>query len=306
MKRKCLFLFLCFSLFVFAFWVGVWTAWAEGHAHYTPEYAQVNIVPIMQKEQLDEADYELLLQQTGLSRPGVDELRENDRQKELLYLQERYFAEVEMVCLRDNFIVQSERLVRVGAGMAGANVVDAGEVGGMVRRMEQSAQGAEKQLFLPTVQTGDILISFSGHVFGWRNGHAAIVVDAKAGQTLEAITLGSDSRICGIGKWAEYPCFALLRLKGATAEERETIAKYAAENLVGVDYRLFSFAGDSEGTLTGTHCSHLVWSAYACFGYDLDSDGGLVVTPRDIFDSDLLEVVQIYGLNPVVAGLEIK
>lgn len=291
MKRKCLFLFLWFSLFLFAFWLGAWTAWAESYAHYTPEYAKVDIAPIIQKENLEEADYELLLRQTGLNRLGVDELRQNGRQNEMLYLQERFFAEIEMVCLRDNLIVQSERLVNRGLDD-----------------------------FLPTVQTGDILISFNGHVFGWRNGHAAIVVDAEEGSTLEAITLGSVSRICDIEKWAEYPCFALLRLKGATPEERTAIAEYAAENLAGISYRLFSFSGDSkvdgrhdsandlenvaeivQEPLTGTHCSHLVWSAYAHFGYDLDGDGGRVVTPRDIFDSDLLEVVQIYGLNPVMA-----
>lgn len=297
MKRKCLFLFLWFSLFMFAFWLGVWTAWAEGHAHYTPEYAQIDIIPILQKEELEETDYEMLFRQTGMTQVGIDELWEKERQSDLLYLQERFFAEVDLECLRDNFVVQSERLV---------NTMDA-------------------EYFLPAVQTGDILISFSGHVFGWRNGHAAIVVDAEEGLTLEAITLGSTSRICNIEKWAEYPCFALLRLKGATAEERARIAEYAEENLVDISYRLLSFSGDklvadnetlreqeqegadamvSRDSLTGTHCSHLVWSAYVHFGYDLDSDGGLIVTPRDIFDSDLLEVVQIYGLNPEVVGTE--
>lgn len=326
MKRKCLFLFLWFSLFVFAFWLGAWTAWAERHAHYTPEYAKADIGPILQKENLEESDYKLLLRQTGLTRLGVDELRQNGRQSEMLYLQERFFAEVEMVCLRDLFIVQSERLLSVEMPRVFESTVQEIPVAG--RREVQLTSGVENSTasdFLPTVQTGDILISFSGHVFGWRNGHAAIVVDAEKGLTLEAITLGSDSRICDMGKWGEYPCFALLRLKGATPEERTAIAEYAAEKLVGISYRLFSFSGDSKvdghhgsvkdwenvaqmvgEPLTGTHCSHLVWSAYAHYGYDLDSDGGWVVTPRDIFDSDLLEVVQIYGLNPVVVETEIK
>ena len=33
-------------------------------------------------------------------------------------------------------------------------------------------------------------------------------------------------------------------------------------------------------------------------GYDLDSDGGFVVTPDDLYHSDLLELVQIYGIPP--------
>lgn len=301
MKGKVLFLFLCCSVFVLAFWLGVWTARAEGHAHYMPEYAKVSIVPILQKEKLDATDYEVLFRQTGMSRLGVDELRERKGQSNLLYLQAQFFEEVEMVCLRDFFVVQSERLVDAES---------------------------ERTVFLPTVQTGDILISFSGHVFGWRNGHAAIVVDAQDGKTLEAITLGSDSRICNIEKWAEYPCYALLRLRDVSAEERAEIAAYAEENLVGVAYRLLSFSGDVKesemprlqaqdgatktiepaseevDSLSGTHCAHLVWAAYARFGYDLNSDGGWVVTPRDIFDSDLLEVVQVYGINPSVVKME--
>ena len=31
------------------------------------------------------------------------------------------------------------------------------------------------------------------------------------------------------------------------------------------------------GSVTGTHCSHLVWLAYFHFGYDLDSDSGMIV-----------------------------
>lgn len=301
MKRKCLFLFLLFSLFVFAFWLGAWTARAERYAHYTPEYARLDIVPILQKENLKEADYKLLFLQTGITQAGVVELREKGKQSALLLLQERFFADVELECLRSNLIVQSERLVS-------ANV-----------------QAIDAEFSLPTIQNGDILISFSGHVFGWRNGHAAIVVDAEKGLTLEATTLGSVSRFCDIEKWAEYPCFALLRLKGITAEDGAEIAEYAGENLVGISYRLLSFAGDGkvatssgirrkslaeeveesvQEALNGTHCAHLVWTAYAHFGYNLDSDGGLVVTPRDIFDSDLLEVVQIYGLNPTVVEME--
>ena len=47
-----------------------------------------------------------------------------------------------------------------------------------------------------------------------------------------------------------------------------------------------------------THCSHLVWQAYKHFGYDIDSDGGPLVTCNDIARSDLLEVVQVYGFDP--------
>ena len=48
-------------------------------------------------------------------------------------------------------------------------------------------------------------------------------------------------------------------------------------------------------SVRGTQCAHLVWLAYAAYGYDIDSNGGLIVTPKDIAESELFEVVQIYG-----------
>ena len=50
--------------------------------------------------------------------------------------------------------------------------------------------------------------------------------------------------------------------------------------------------------LGGTQCAHLIWSAFAAAGYDIDSDGGWLVTPRDLARSPLLEVVQVYGVDP--------
>lgn len=306
MRRKCLFLFLCFTILVFAFWLGVWTSWTEVRAHYTPQYAKADITSVLKKEILTEADYNLLFQQTGMTKTGVDELFAEERENELLYLQERFFDEVEVVCLRSNIVVQSERLVAESAGF-NAQAGDTRSNVSVAENAISNASAAEAVAtshvenscsFLPTLQTGDILISFSGHVFGWRYGHAAIVVDAERGLTVEAINLGSDSKLRSVEHWREYPCFAVVRATGIPRERREDVAEYARNNLVGIPYSLFSFVWKADATLPETHCAHLVWCAYEHFGYNLDSDGGLIVTPRDIYDSDLLEVVQVYGLNP--------
>lgn len=266
--------------------LALWTAAAESHAHYTPEYAQVDLLPLLQKQTLTEEEYTVLFRQTGLAKVGVDMLYASGRQDELPYLQQRFFAKAEVECSRDNLLVRSERLVDI------ASACD----------------------FLPAAADGDILVTLSSHVFGWRSGHAAIVVDAENRLTLEAIMPGCDSRICSLDDWREYPGFALLRLKNASKEEREQVAAYAQDYLVELPYRVTSFTGlslsggaaakgeamSSEGALSisGTQCAHLVWYAYHRFGYDLDSDGGFVVTPDDLYHSDLLELVQIYGLDP--------
>lgn len=277
-----MFLFLFSLLLAIGAGLTIWTAVAEEQSHYTPDYERIDLSPLLEKEELSKDDYALLLEQTGLGEEGVKALYQEGRREELLSLQERFFTRVEIECLVDNLIVRSERLV------------------GQENVSEKQASQAED--FLPVVESGDILVSFSGHVFGWRSGHAAIVADGEQGLTVEALTLGCESQICSIERWREYPCFALLRLKGASKEERAKIAEYAAQNLVGIPYRLLVSGGEVEKreqeAFTGTHCAHLVWLAYAKFGYDLDSDRGWIVTPRDLYESDLLEVVQVYGLDP--------
>ena len=258
--------------------LALWTARAEAFAHYPPECRREDLLPLLQKETLTEEDYDIIFNQTGLASPGVDELYASNRQLELLGLQQRFFADAEVECSHSNLFTRSERLTNF------RSIVDDVD-------------------FLPTVQDGDILITFNGHVLGWRSGHAAIVVDAAGRLTLEAIMPGCDSGICCLESWEEYPGFALLRLKGISAEERAQIAAYARERLTGLPYSLMAFT-DSHGAdtgaapLSGTQCAHLVWYAYRHFGYDLDSNGGFVVTPDDLYHSDLLELVQIYGLPP--------
>lgn len=284
-------------LFLVSFWFSlgvaalfIWTAETERKAHYSPEYTPIDLEFILQKATLEEEDYEIIFSQTGLARAGVDELFEDGRQEELLYLQQRFYEPIEYECSHINVICYSERLA--------VSETDGQQIAGD---------------FLPTVHTGDILITFSSHILGWRSGHAGIVVDGEKGLVLEAITLGYNSEICNLEHWREYPCFALLRLKDGTEEETEKIAAYAEENLTDIPYNLACFtdrrqttklsrqqtemAQEEAADISGTQCAHLVWTAFYHFGYDLDGDGGLVVTPADLFESDLLEVVQVYGIN---------
>ena len=91
----------------------------------------------------------------------------------------------------------------------------------------------------------------------------------------------------------------ILRLK-ADKESRQKIADYAKETLVGVDYSIFCGIFTKkyeEGKPTKSQCAHLVWYAFKHFGIDIDSNGGAIVLPKDIANSDELELVQNFGFD---------
>lgn len=149
-------------------------------------------------------------------------------------------------------------------------------------------------------QPGDILVTLSTHSFGWRHGHVGLVIDEDT--TLECVVLGEKSRLCKMKHWGKYTNFALLRIKGITKEEQEAVVAFALEYLQGVEYSLVAGLFGAEEPLEeepqfGMHCSYLVWYAWKYMGYDIDSDGGRLVTAHDILHSDLLEVVEMYGFD---------
>ncbi len=283
----------CLAVCLAGLWI--WTGASEKAAHCMPRITRTSIEEILKKEEWEIRDYQVLGEQTGLSREALVYMKEQGRQRELAVLQESYFAPVEVACVSNSMISKTEYVVN-GRGMPA------------------------RATRIPYVEEGDILITCCSHVFGWRNGHAAMVVDADRRLVLEAQVLGSPSVITSLNVWEEYPSFLVLRLRGVDREERAAIAEYARNYLTGVSYhvtagiweRLLSGwaadgrkqagvndlgQGDSVNTLGGTHCSHLVWYAYYQFGYDLDSDGGIIVTPKDIAGSEKLKIIQKYGVG---------
>lgn len=155
----------------------------------------------------------------------------------------------------------------------------------------------DKYFSMVTLKPGDVLISASVHTMGWRNGHAAIAIGPNT--TIQAITVGTNSRIQQTLWFRRASNFMVLRPK-ISEEQAEQIAAWAEENLVDVPYSLFTGifnAKDQTDNVQTTHCSHLVWQAYMAFGYDIDSTGGPVVSPRNIANCDLFEVVQVNGFD---------
>lgn len=287
------------TLFLFLY---NWVVEAIPQAHLQPGVAQLDIRPLLRQSPITEEQLTILSEQTGLHPRIISKLLKQGRAKQLYQLQQHYFTPVHIESLNTTPLTISEHLVdEQGRRTTGMPLVD--------------------------LQDGDILITKNSRFLGWRNGHAALVVDAEKGLILEAIMLGTVTKLSSVEKWSTYPSFQVLRLKdeyalkdefaqktdNSVASLPQKIANYAKENLAEIPYHLHAGiferisssglktvqAADAENpsddTPKGTHCAHLVWYAYKQFGIDLDSDGGLIVTPNDIQNSSYLEVIQSYG-----------
>ena len=237
--------------------------WAHRDGYFRPDYERITLT--------EESDYETIFLQTGLGRSAVDKLFAAGDFQTILDAQEAFFNPPEAACTPLlGWFTREDRLETPGTPL-----VD--------------------------LQPGDVVLTLSTHSLGWRHGHAGLVIDS--GTTLECVVLGTDSTLMNASHWSKYSNYAVLRLKDMTPELQQEIVEYSLSTLVGIPYHLTSgFIGpkapDPEDWQFGLHCSYLVWYAWNHFGYDLDSDGGRLASCYDLLHSDLLEVVQIYGMDP--------
>ncbi|WP_312653643.1 hypothetical protein [Aminipila sp.] len=275
---------------------------SEQHPVYKPDYNRDSLDYIFedirtagefgkkenQKLQLTEEEYESIFRQTGLGKPAVDYIIENkkDYEREIKNFQKIFFDGYPYTCAKIGVLTYNERMRdKNGEKVKGYEIVD--------------------------LRPGDVLVNLSTHTMGYRHGHCGIVVSkpakGKEAKTIEAIYLGEPTEYETTAKWRSCPTLVHLRIseeaaksKGYTqAELGELLAEYVQEKCLDIKYGILpELSNIKSDDLRSTNCSHLVWYVYKQFGYDVDSDGGLIVTPADIASSDLFEIVQIYGINP--------
>lgn len=251
----------------------IWKEYTEQFAYKPPFYDKINLEEIVEKEMLTYADCEVISEQTGLHEDIIMDLVSANDTETIYRIQEMYFRTPCMTCKHNTEISWEERIA------------------------EEDRKYYEGRFV--GLEEGDILITPNSHTYGFRNGHAAIVVDAEAGLTLEAVVLGEPVCIQSIRKWETLPTVIVLRLREASVEERKNIADYAKEQMEDVSYGFSQDILDYfwQDDIKNTHCAHMIWKCYKKYGYDLDSNGGIFVTPSDIAKSDMLEVRQVYGMS---------
>lgn len=262
-RKKLLIGFIILAVLLLLFYTAQ-RFWAHRIDYFVPDYPQIALT--------EKTDYETIFLQTGLGRSAIDKLLAAGEFETILAAQDTFFHPSEAECTPLlGWFTREDRFVN-GAGVPPADL-----------------------------QPGDILLTLSTHTAGWRHGHAALVL--CNGVTLESIVLGTNSTLVNSAHWNSYSNYAVLRVKNVTSELQQQVVDFSLNYLIDIPYRLTSGLIGPKAPLPnarhfGLHCSYLVWYAWNRFGYDLDSDGGRLVTAHDLLCSDLLEVVQIYGMDP--------
>lgn len=243
----------------------------EKEAYYPPTAVNEDISSILQRKTLTEGDYKTLFHQTGLGKIAIDNImKESGGAQKILEFQNSFLKRQNVKCEALVPFVTNQEVI-------------------------------SEPFPLAPYKNGYIFITKSTHTSLFRHGHCGIVTDDKKGETLESLMIGTDSQVQDVNYWTSYSTFIMLKPKDVDDEKLKEVSAYASDNLVGISYGILTglfgkFAPADK--LKSTQCSHLIWYSYKNFGYDMDSDGGWLVTAKDIINSPLLEVVQIYGLNP--------
>jgi len=235
--------------------------------YFTPDYEKVNILPFLEKKERTEEDYRVLYEQTGLTKLGIDGLIKRKDIPQILRIQEYFFSNPPLKVSHFAPFTYLE------------------EVDGVAP--------------LAVLEDGDIIVSATTRVSWWRYGHATLVINGVDKIILEASEPKSNSHYTYANTMANLNNFLILRPKVDEAVKAEVV-KFACDNLYNIPYSLTTGIFSKKynpNEIKGTQCAHLVWYAYKKFGVDLDSDGGLIIKPRDMARSEKVEIVQAFGFD---------
>ena len=274
-KRAISLVFAVFLICVFAlFCVGqIGHIYADTTLHFwQPDYEKADISALLEKTQLSEVEYDFLYRQTGLTKLGIDDMRSDEAGRtKIKEVQNVFFTKYDITTRRFGTFTYTEEL---------------------------GLKGKKQYSVLAELQDGDILVSSSMYVSWWRWGHAALVVDGTNNRILEAIKPGHKSEVGNANVFSYRANFILLRPK-VDEDIKQQVVQYAKDSLVGINYSLYTGYTSPKYTAkqTTSNCGHIVWRAYKEYGIDVDSNGGGMVLPKDIYASEYMQVVQVFGLD---------
>lgn len=277
------------GLTVLGFFIGFWVSDATVYC-WNPDYdpmPEAQLKALFESAETDE-EYELLFEQTGLTKIGIERARaRSNGWQRVREIHDSYFR---------------PRKVR-NAYYAPLICTD-------------HIDDFSREIFL---EKGDILITSSTHFSGFRIGHSGIVANPGSDYPIwQATQIGDENGYASvIAGFTNRNNFMVIRIKPqAFGAESATDEKYLNALNDVVNYITTELKDAKYSPLTGiftpkdkceyTSCSHLLWYGFKHFddknggarNIDLDSNGRLLAMPKNIAESEYVELVQTFGFNP--------
>lgn len=237
---------------------------------WCPDVEYKDVIEICKKENLTDEDYLEIFNQTGISPYAIKRIIEDGRLNRLQQLNKYYLTKpnIKQSYLWFPFTMMDYTV--------------------------------SQRTPLVNLKNGDILVHFNTHTLDWRHGHVGLVVDVENDKVLEHAVIGETSYYSSLSNWNRQSKFLVLRYEDE--EIIDDVLEYAKNNLLDLKYNIFVGVFDNKDKSESndkfsSNCSHIIWQAFKKFDIDLDSNGGNIVTPKDIALSNKLKVVQIYGID---------
>lgn len=240
---------------------------------------EADLSQIAAKEELSAGDYDLLWQQTGLSKSDIDLIwvKETDIAGTLYRYQQRFLAK---------------------------SAFDSEVLSGFSKTERIADRNQYYQLY--DLQEGDVLLTKSTHTLCYRHGHSGLYLGGGEEHLLEATVIGAPASLTTAAAWGGYPTGMQLRVSEAAAakagmsvtELGAAVAAYAQEDLRGDDYHLLSGLFGIGVDTDATQCAYLIYEAYAHFGVEVSSRT-FPVTPSSLLQSGAFDLIQVWGVDPL-------
>lgn len=272
--------------FYIGFWVlhGTLRCWRPDYDMLSAEELKL----IYDKQDLTESDYQLLFEQTGLTKVGIERAKaQTNGWNKVLAVQQSYFTE---------------------------RSIDRDSYSPLICTEFMDGDSAE-MIYL---ERGDIIISSSTHFAGFKIGHAAIVTNGNLGKIYQSSQVGEENGYAYADTiFSERINFMVVRIKPEYFSENgvddlsyrqnlDRVTDYIQTEFTKVPYNPTTGVFTKKDGMSSTTCSHLLWYGFkhfddkngGKFNLDLDSNGGLLVVPKDISKSPYVELVQTFGFDP--------
>lgn len=234
---------------------------------WSPDYEREDILNLLDDD-ISAQEYDKLYRQTGLTRIGIDDLIADGRRARILQIQDSFFKTDDYASDLFSFFVCAY----------------------------DSADGTPYAY--PKLRDGDIVCCFSTYFSFIEMGHCGIVIDGERGILAESAGYSTKLELVNAEKFFTCTSYVVLRPK-CDEQTRAAAARYVEENMLGATYDILAgvFEKKDREPLRATQCAHAIWYAYYKVGVDIDSNGGKIVTPYDIYLSDELDIVAVRGVD---------